>query len=217
MKIIFLQQKMKGFTLVELMVVLGLFSGIATVSLGALFNAQSVNAKLQESQAILDNINLSTQTVTRDIRFGSEFYCTDSLPFNAAMVPIVRRNCARAGGGLSGGGTILIFRPVDTATSSDRVAYYVKKGVLYKEDYPYQAATSTLQMTSNEVTIKSITFYVDGAQTSDGSSDFANASDYKQPLISFLLSGDTKPTRTATPPVNFNIQTSVSAREIDNK
>lgn len=208
---------MKGFTLVELLVVLGLFSGIATVSLGALFNAQSVNAKLQESQAILDNINLSTMTVTRDIHFGSEFYCTNDLPLTMATVPTVRKNCVRAGGGLSGGGTVLIFRPVDTATSSDRVAYYIKKGVLYKEDYPFQAASTTLQMTSNEVTIKSLTFYVDGAQTSDGSSDEANAFDYKQPLISFLLSGDTKPTRSSAPPVNFNIQTSISAREIDNK
>ncbi len=206
----------QGFTLIELLVVLGLFSGIATISLGALFNAQSINARLQESQAILDNVNLSTQTIARDIRFGSEFYCTTSLPLTSVLVPTIRKSCPY-GVGLTGGGTVLIFRPAETSTSTDRVAYYLKNGVLYREDYPRNAASSTLQMTSNEVTIKSITFFVDGAQTSDGSNDDAGASDYKQPLISILISGDTKPTMSSVKPVTFNIQTSVSAREIDNK
>jgi prepilin-type N-terminal cleavage/methylation domain-containing protein len=206
----------QGFTLIELLVVLGLFSGIATISLGALFNAQSINARLQESQAILDNVNLSTQTIARDIRFGSEFYCTTSLPLTSVLVPTIRKSCPY-GVGLTGGGTVLIFRPAETSTSTDRVAYYLKNGVLYREDYPRNAASSTLQMTSNEVTIKSITFFVDGAQKSDGSNDDAGASDYKQPLISILISGDTKPTMSSVKPVTFNIQTSVSAREIDNK
>ena len=69
-----------GFSLVEILVVLGLFSSIATLALGSLFNAQSLNGRLQETQAILDNINLSMQTITRDIRFGSEFYATTSVP-----------------------------------------------------------------------------------------------------------------------------------------
>ena len=67
--------QIKAFSLVEILVVLGLFSSIATLSLGALFNAQAINAHLQATQAILDNINLSSQTITRDIRFGSLFHC----------------------------------------------------------------------------------------------------------------------------------------------
>jgi type II secretory pathway pseudopilin PulG len=58
----------QGYSLVEILMVLGLFSGIATLSLGALFNAQSVNTKLLETQTILDNMNLSLQTVRRAMR-----------------------------------------------------------------------------------------------------------------------------------------------------
>ena len=73
MNSIFFKKTAKAFTLVEMLVVVGLFSSIATLSLGALFNAQTINGNLQKTQAILDNINLSIQTMTRDIRFGSDF------------------------------------------------------------------------------------------------------------------------------------------------
>ena len=115
-------KKIQAFTLVEILVVLGLFSGIATLSLGALFNAQAVNARLQETQAILDNINLSIQTVTRDLRFGTDFYCATSLPATAATIPTVRKNCVF---GVSSG-SVLIFKPADAVNDFDRVAYYVK-------------------------------------------------------------------------------------------
>lgn len=202
---------LQAFTLVELLVVLGLFTSIATLSLGALFNAQTINGRLQETQAILDNINLSTQTVIRDIRFGSDFYATSSLPI---IVPTVRRNCIYGGPNVC---SVLIFRPSDAVDDLDRVAYYINNGVLYKDSYPKTGATETLQMTSDEVTIKSITFYVKGANTSDGSSDDLGATDYEQPLIIMLITGITKPSTRSIAPVTFSMQSSMSARELDNK
>lgn len=202
----------KGFTLVELLVVLGLFSGIATLSLGALFNAQSVNARLQETQAILDNINLSSQTITRDIRFGSDFYCTQSLPA-PALVPTVRKNCVFG----TTPGSVLIFRASDAENELDRVAYYVANGVLYKNIYQYLATTTVLQMTSDDVNVSSVTFNVSGAQTSTGVNDELNAIDYQQPLIRILISGVTRPAKASTPPASFDMETSVSPREIDNQ
>jgi type II secretory pathway pseudopilin PulG len=204
-------KKIKGYSLVEILVVLGLFSSIATLSLGALFNAQSINARLQETQIILDNVNLSTQTITRDIRFGTEFYCATTLP---SVVPTVRKNCTAKD---TSGGAVLVFKPSDATNDLDRVAYYVKNGVLYKDVYPYLGSTTVLQMTSDDVNMSSLIFYVDGAQTSDGSNDDANAIDYKQPFITMILSGITKPSKASTPPSAFDIQTSISPRELDNK
>lgn len=214
MKFFTKNKSIRGYSLVEMLVVLGLFSSIATLSLGALFNAQSVNSRLQETQAILDNVNLSSQTITREIRFGADFYCATTIPTGLQQeVPTVRKNCA-PGTAL---GTVLIFRPSDAVHELDRVAYYVSNGVLYKDVYPYQGTTTILQMTSDDVNITSLLFTVDGAHTSDGSSDDGNQSDYKQPLISIFLSGVTRPAKANTPPATFEIQTAVSAREIDNK
>ena len=204
-------KKIKGFSLVEILVVLGLFSAIATLSLGALFNVQSVNVRLQETQIILDNMNLSSQTIMRDIRFGAEFHCASPLP---STIPTVRKNCTFKN---SQGGTSLIFKPSDATNDLDRIAFYVQNGVLYKGVYPYLGLATVLQMTSDDVTISSLIFYVDGAQTSDGSSDDANAIDYQQPIITIILSGVTRPVKTNTPPSTFEIQTAISARELDNK
>lgn len=212
MKFLLHDKRIQGFTLVELLVVLGLFSSIATLSLGALFNAQSVNARLQETQAILDNINLSSQTLTRDIRFGSDFYCAQSLPV-PALIPTVRKNCVF---GVSQG-SVLIFKASDAEGDLDRIAYYVSNGVLYKNIYQHLATTSVLQMTSDDVAITSLTFNVSGAQTSTGIKDEAGAIDYQQPLIKVLISGVTRPVKASTPPATFNLETAVSAREIDNQ
>ncbi len=204
----------KGYSLVEILVVLGLFSSIATLSLGALFNAQSVNARLQQTQAILDNMNLSTQTITREIRFGSDFYCATMLPIGAQTVPTVRKNCVPG----TTRGTVLIFKPSDAVNELDRVAYYVSGGVLYKDVYPYLGTTTVLQMTSDDVNVTSFSIYVDGANTSAGTNDEpVGAIDYKQPLITIFLSGVTRPAKESTPPATFDIETAVSAREIDNK
>ena len=210
-------KNVQGYSLVEILVVLGLFSSISTLSLGALFNAQSVNARLQETQTILDNMNLSTQTVTRDIRFGSDFHCEVTTPMGSISsiptVPTNRKNCAPG----SPQGTVLILKPSDATNDSDRIAYYVSNGVLYKDVYPYLGTTTVLQMTSDDIYITSLKFYVDGANTSDGSNDDLGLTDYKQPLISMFLSGVTRPARSTTPPATFDIQTAISAREVDNK
>lgn len=214
MKLILKVKTIQGYSLVEILVVLGLFSAISTLALGALFNAQSVNARLQETQAILDNMNLSSQTITREIRFGSDFYCATSLSVGAQSVPTTRKNCLPG----TTPGRVLIFKPSDAVNELDRVAFYVSGGVLYKDVYPYQGTTTVLQMTSDDVNVTSFTMYVDGANTSTGSNDEpVGAIDYKQPMITIFLSGVTRPAKSTTPPATFDIETVVSAREIDNK
>jgi prepilin-type N-terminal cleavage/methylation domain-containing protein len=210
MKTIAYNNAIKGFSLVEILVVLGLFSSIATLSLGALFNAQAINSHLQETQSILDNVNLSVQTITRDIRFGSNFACITSppgygIPYYVSEMP---HNCTYANGVP---GDVIGFKSADAATTTDRVAYYVDNGVLYKKEfYQNPASTTILQMTSNDVTIKALTFYVEGAEPSA-------SNDYKQPLVIMLISGATKPSSITTPPVEFNLEMAMSGREPDNK
>ena len=199
----------KGFTLVEILVVLGLFSSISTLALGTLFNAQAINTKLQEAQSVLDNINLSAQTIIRDIRLGSDFHCEVYLP---DPVPTTRKNCVQ---GSSLGGSVLIFKSAEAASSTDRVAYYIQNGILFKNEYKGTATTSVLQITSPDVVITSLGFYLDGAQTSDGSNDVGGATDLKQPLITMSISGHPKLYRTSKTSPDFTIQTNISARELD--
>lgn len=209
MKKIPLNTAIKGFSLVEILVVLGLFSSIATLSLGSLFNAQAINAHLQETQAVLDNVNLSVQTITRDIRFGSNFVCISSAAY-LYQVQATPHNCTYSGAP----GGVIGFEPGDAASSTDRNAYYVDNGVLYKKEFhgnPINPASTTImQMTSNDVDVKSLTFYVEGAEPS-------TAGDYKQPLVMMLISGATKPSSITVAPVEFNLEIAMSGRQPDNK
>ena len=205
----FFKNKIQAFTLVELLVVLGLFSGIATLALGSLLNVRTISAKLQSSQSVSDNLNLSVQTVMRDIKFGSEFYCSTTLPTNVLMV---RKSC----GYTTNGGKALVLSPGDAISPNDRVAFYVFDGVLYKDEYR-QNSTTTDPMTSNDVIIKSITFFVEGAQTYDGMSDFGGVLDYRQPLVTMLISGTPVDRINSSNAPIFNVQSTVSVREIDNR
>ena len=225
------KKQIRGFTLVEILVVLGVFSSVMVIAAGALLTTQSINTKLKESQSVLDNVNLSVELMARDIRYGSEFHCGVSTFTGATLNPTasstLRKNCSF----VRQGGTMLIFKPYNAATSTDRVAYYLDSGsILYKDEYTDEGnATTTYQVTTDNVTIKSLVFYVSGANTSAGvGRDVFNAHDYEQPIVSFTIFGETEPSSgyfkviagEGTEAVNikavkFIVQDSVTSRILD--
>lgn len=203
----------QGFTLIELMVTMAIFISVMTIAVGALFSAQVVNTRLEQTQAILDGVNLATEVIVRDIRYGSNFYCDTSIPF---PMTAVRKGCI-----YPAVGNVLIFRPTlslagSTNETLDRVAYYLSNGVLYKDEYPYGGTTRTYQITSTDVNIQTLAFYATGLNSTTGSSDYASLSDYNQPLITMVISGVTIPTKKTVQPVTFSVQTSGSSRALDN-
>lgn len=209
MKRLLITLKLRGLTLVEILVVLGLFSGVATLSLGALFNTQAINNKLVENQSILDNVNLSLQSVTRDIRYGTDFYCSSSI----AVATTTRRSCEHS----SGGGTVLSFKSTESVNDEDRVTYYVQDGILYKRENPFGSPASTYQMTAKDVYITQFHLYVDGAYATDPALSTDGVSvDFAQPRVTLLLSGRSNPSRKTAEPATFSVQTTISPRLLDN-
>lgn len=204
---------LRGFTLVELMVTMAIFISVITIATGALFSTQVVNTRLEQTQTILDGVNLATEVIVRDIRYGSNFYCDTAIPFPMTSQ---RKGCVHPSGG-----TVLIFRPTiaipgTTNASLDRVAYYLSNGILYKNEYPYGGTMRTYQITSSDVDIKTLSFYATGLNSTTGASDYAGISDNNQPLITMVISGVTIPRKKTIPPVTFSVQTSGSSRALDN-
>jgi prepilin-type N-terminal cleavage/methylation domain-containing protein len=205
---------MRGFTLVELLVAMAIFITVITIATGALFSAQAINVRLEQTQVILDEVNLATEMMVRDIRYGTTFYCDTTSP--GASVPTSRKSCAHPAGG-----TVLIFRPAVALSGStnqlnDRIAYYISNGILYKKEYSSGGEVRTFQMTSSSINVSNLTFFVTGAQSTTGTNDFSSLSDINQPLVTILISGMTVPRRSNIPPVPFSVETSASSREIDN-
>lgn len=73
-----------GFTLVEIIVALAIFSIVATVALGALVKIISANKKAQGLQSAITNLNFALETMSREMRVGSAFHCEQSLTWNSS-------------------------------------------------------------------------------------------------------------------------------------
>lgn len=60
----------KGFTLIEIIVAVGVFAVVMTVSLGAFLNLIDIQGKAESFRKINGNLNYAMEAMTRDIRAG---------------------------------------------------------------------------------------------------------------------------------------------------
>lgn len=64
-----------GFTLIEMVIAIGIFTVIMSMSLGALFNVLNINRETRALKTVMNNLNYSVESMTRDIRFGEDYHC----------------------------------------------------------------------------------------------------------------------------------------------
>jgi len=69
-------RKTAGFTLIEMIVSLALFSVVVTISVGSLLILIASNRQLQDEQAVLANLSFALDSMTREIRTGSAYVAT---------------------------------------------------------------------------------------------------------------------------------------------
>jgi hypothetical protein len=188
---------------------MAIFISVLFIAMGAVYSAQSVSVQLEQNQVILDGVNLAVEVLSRDIRYGTTFYC--GTP--PASSPVPANDCAY---GASSGANAIAFKPAITLSGStnpslDRVVYSISNGIIYKDEYPSgeELNKKTYQITTPDVKINQLTFYVKGAIPS------TNALDYNQPVITVVLQGQTIPPKTTAAPVTFKVQTSISSRGLD--
>jgi len=178
----------KGFTLVELMVALGLFGIIVTISIGSVIGLFDANRKSQSLASVVNNLNFSIENMTRIIRFAGAYHCSLSVPLSSP------NDCSSGDVAVAvtnGSGTT-IFRfnsgtgKIETSTTG---------------------GNSYTPITSDEVTIQSAKFYV--FNTTPGS-----GGDVNQPYILVIIrgfAGGSKPSSQSS----FDVQTIISQRELD--
>jgi prepilin-type N-terminal cleavage/methylation domain-containing protein len=185
-----------GFTLVEMIVAIGLFSVVMLVAVTALLSLIDANRKAQALQSVINNLNISIEGMTRAVREGSNYRCGASNPSNP--------DCLN-------GGVSLYFEPYggDGADATDDWVYlfdtnnsYCGTNVLCKSETgaggPFAAITST------EVTIESLRFYVMGATRGND----------VQPKVMIVIKGTAGSDR-ATVRTTFHVQSTAVQRVLD--
>ncbi len=72
-------KKDQGFTLIEIIVSLAIFTVVAVVAVGAYLKVIDANKKSQTLKTAINNVNFAFESMTRELRVGSSYYCFGSL------------------------------------------------------------------------------------------------------------------------------------------
>ena len=209
MKTFYFKNK-RGFTLVELMVAIAVFSIVMVVAMSALLNVIDANNKARSIKTAVNNISFAIESISKDMRMGKDYACGNNL--SEIKDVTTGMECDNAGG------KYIKYRsqrayddaPEGSATSSKRFAYFKFESTQIWECLE-KTETATcnddsdfMPITSKEVEIENVTFYILGVQNSGNLA----GSGKTQPRMIMTVkgrAGSKDKTRT-----EFNLQTSVS-------
>ncbi len=183
----------RGFSLVELMVSLTVFSIVVVVALGTLLVLIDVNAKAQALFSSTTNLSFALDAMSREVRTGYDYYCTTRTS-NFSYPPPGQgeiQDCAN-------GNFIAFTRERD----GQRFAFQKNGDILEEYD-----GTNWIPITSDRDVVIS-NFVIDVSDTAP-----LSASNENQPTASIYIDGymyNGLDSRT-----EFNIQTRVTQRRID--
>ncbi len=189
----------KGFSLIELMVSVAIFSVVMTISLGALLAMSESDRKAQTLKSVINNLNFALDSMSRSIRTGLAYHCnstgTLTSPQDCSTTPYTYLTYKTA---IGGGGSPLVASQVTYCRGTGSLCDPVGTALLRKVDSGTFSA-----VTSSEVKITNLSFFVTGSSQSDN----------VQPKVTILLSGEVNVSGTQKSP--FNLQTTVTQRLYD--
>ena len=179
----------RGFTLIEMMVSVALFSVVMLVGMSSLFTLVSENKRAQALNSVITDLNFTLESMSRTIRTGYAY------------------GCSAVGTDCPGGRNHLRFTTVIDGTEH-RVQYRFRRTTSrgYVERHLLNVSTGASQgwvnITSSNVDIKEFDFFLFGASNTD----------QYQPRVMIALSG-TAVSREKNS--DFSIQTTITQRVID--
>ena len=132
-----------------MIVAIGLFTVIMTVSIGALTSMASANKKAQSTRIVMDNLNFALENIARNMRVGTDYHC------GASGTLTVPQDCPVSGS------DFIAFR-----ASAGQTLIFRKNGTRLEKSE--DGGASYIGLTAPEITIYNLTFYVDGALAGDG-------------------------------------------------
>ncbi len=127
----------KGFTLVEMIVSIGLFTVVAFVATGALLKTVDENRKSQSLKTTTTNINFALESMSREMRVGTNFYCVDNT--NDVNTPLLASSFSNCPTFTTSDWTVA-FYPSNTSsgppcnTKPLIYAYRFKNGTIWKAE-----------------------------------------------------------------------------------
>jgi prepilin-type N-terminal cleavage/methylation domain-containing protein len=189
--------KARGFTLIEMIIAVGIFAIVMTIALGALLAMSESDRKAQTLKSVINNLSFTMDAMSRSIRTGQTFHCgsggTLTAPLDCAGSPATAFAFQN-----SDGDTVLYEHRTAAGDAALCGQPASRVGCITRSIEGGPAAA----LTSPEVYITSLSFYVNGAQSIT-----------VQPKVTILLAGEVSVS--ATQKSQFNLQTTVTQRLYD--
>ncbi len=194
-------EDIQGFTLVEVLVALSLFTVVVTMAVGTLLVLIDANTRQQYVQSVVTNISFALDSMTRDIRTGYHYYCINGLGDNAQATGENTRDCP------AGGDSLVITESGDSLTrgkGSNRIAYRYNAG---DKSIERRLGTTGVwqRLTAPEVKINTLDFIITGTDTLP--------SDESSPTVTIFIEG--KAGETSEIDTSFQMQTTVTQQLLD--
>ncbi len=192
-----------GFSLIELLVAVALFTVVMTVAVGTFLAIIDANRKSQSLKSVINNLNFGVDSMARTIRTGVDYYCGNSIPSRAWD----KSASNNVGSCASGARAIVVtddrnrrvgfrFNTACPAAESGQPTYRcIERSIENRGWQPF---------TAPEVMIDEMLFYVTG--TTQG--------DVSQPTATISIRGRAGGNDAITDS-EFNLQTTVTQRILD--
>ncbi len=186
-----------GFSLIELLVALTIFSVVVTMATGTLLVLINANLKAQNVQAVINNVTFALDSMTRELRTGYNYDC-DTTRHTSVDSDSATQDCTNgvyislmeSGGSLTSG------------KSSNRIAYAYDAG---SQTIIRRLANDTwLPLTSPNVQITNFKITVTGSSPADS----------VQPTVTVFIEGKAGGLGDSTDST-FSMQTTVTQRLLD--
>lgn len=209
-----------GFTLVEMLVSIGLFAVVSTMSIGTLLVLIEANGRAQAMQLVMTNLSFSIDAMTREIRTGSNWYCFPNSANNPPKIPGTSiRDCS------GGSGNFIAVVEAGTVTSdgdpgnidSRRITYWLDPdqygtghGAIVRRTREWAAGHRIIPVTGRDVMIDDFSVTLTGsADLASGDTVQPTANIYIRGRSGAIANGATDNTQT------FELQTTVVQRLLD--
>lgn len=154
-----------GFTLIEVLVSLSLFTIVVTISVSTLLVLIDANSKSQSMQVVMSNLSFALDSMTREIRTGDSYYCHN----NSGQLPTSgtdNRDCANGEGAFAfnEGGESITGMVCSGAGCSRRIAYRLNGTTIERR---LGSTSQWVPVTSPDVVIEELDFVVTGSTPGD--------------------------------------------------
>lgn len=199
----------RGFTLIEIMVSLSIFTVVAVIAVGAFLKIIDANKQSQALQTAMNNTSFALESMVREMRVGSNYDCFNAASTVSSPLPTGTTVCNLGAYATSGIAFISSTKSADLACNLIH-AYRLSPttNVLEKAEQTTCSDTSWttnfVPLTSTDLHILAFKVKVDGQNTSIP---------HTQPKVFMTIQAYSGPTQSER--TYFTVQTTASQRSMN--